>query len=150
MKKGHIGTAPRVSEGAAQFYPTIFSSLNAGLEFTIEGFPVLYRRTLHGLKGRFEQKELSLMIDVFNATSIVPQMAGQHLATKVSDGILLDRLDQKWEIDGKALNEKISKLTIFESACLELWAMGQTQKTKGGQHGNQNEKWKNPQNKIGS
>jgi hypothetical protein len=30
------------------------------------------------------------MIDVFNATSIVPQMAGQHLAAQVADGIALD------------------------------------------------------------
>jgi hypothetical protein len=124
MKKGHIGTAPRVSEGAAQFYPTIFSSLNAGLEFTIEGFPVLYRRTLHGLKGRFEQKELSLMIDVFKATMLTPQMAGQHLAAQVADGIALDRLDQKWGIDGNALNNKIASLTVFEAACLEIWANG--------------------------
>ncbi len=123
-KKGFIPTAPRVSEQAAKFYPSIFSSLNGGLEYMIESSPALYRRTLHNMKGRFEKGELSRLIDVFNATMLTPQMAGQHLAAQVSDGIALDRLDQKWGIDGNALNNKIASLTVFEAACLEIWANG--------------------------
>lgn len=124
MKKGITRTAPRISDSAAQFYPAIFPSLNAGLEFVADAFPVLYRRTLHGLKGRLERSELSLMIDIFNSTALRPGILGQHLAAQVSDGIALDHLDEKWEIDGKKLNEKIGKLTMFECACLELWANG--------------------------
>lgn len=117
-------TAPRISEAAAKFYPTVFSSLNAGMQYAGDSYPVLYRRTLHELRGKFTRGELSLMIDVFNATALLPEIAGQHLAASVADGIDLDHLDEKWEIDGAELNRKISGLTIFESASLELWANG--------------------------
>ena len=117
-------TAPRIGEQSAKFYPGLFSSLNAGLEYTADAFPALYRRTLHDLRGTFSRGELMLMIDIFNATALTPQLAGQHLAASVSDGIAWDRLDQKWEIDGAALNAKIADLTIFACACLEIWANG--------------------------
>lgn len=117
-------TAPRIGEQSAKFYTSVFQSLNWGLEFTADAFPVLYRRTLHDLKGRFTRGELSLMIDVFNATALMPGLAGQHLDANVADGIDLDRLDEKWKIDGAALNAKIAALTIFQAACLEIWANG--------------------------
>ena len=117
-------TAPRIGDKSAEFYPGLFQSLNWGLEFTLDAFPALYRRTLHGLKGRFRQGELCLMVDVFNATTLTPQLAGQHLDVSVADGIALDALDKKWEIDGAALNAKIAALSIFEAACLEIWANG--------------------------
>ena len=124
MTRGRTSTAPRIGDPAADFYRGHFSNLNAGLEYTADAFPALYRRTLHGLRGRFTRGELMLMVDVFNATALVPGMAGQHLGANVADGISLDRLDQKWEIDGEDLNAKISALTIFEAAVLEIWANG--------------------------
>lgn len=117
-------TAPRIGEASAKFYQGVFSSLNAGLEYTADAFPVLYRRTLHDLRGTFTRGELNLMSDIFNTTALTPQLAGQHLAATVADGIALDRQDAKWEIDGPALNAKIAALTIFQAACLEIWANG--------------------------
>jgi hypothetical protein len=117
-------TAPRIGEQSAKFYPSVFSSLNAGQEYTADAFPVLYRRTLHDLRGTFSRGELMLMIDVFNATALMPALAGQHIGATVADGIDLDHLDQKWEIDGAALNTKIAALSIFQAACLEIWANG--------------------------
>lgn len=115
-------TSPRISEASAKFYPTVFSSLNAGLEYTIDAFPALYRRTLYDLKGTFSHGELMLMVDVYNATMLTP--GHQMLCAQVSDGIALDHLDEKWEIDGAALNAKIAALPIFAAACLEIWANG--------------------------
>jgi hypothetical protein len=117
-------TAPRIGEQSAEFYKSVFQSLNWGLEYTLDAFPALYRRTLHDLRGKFSWGELSLIVDVFNATALMPQIAGQHLDAQVADGIDLDHLDQKWEIDGTALNAKISALPIFTAACLEIWANG--------------------------
>ncbi|MDD2657214.1 MAG: hypothetical protein PHD04_00950 [Candidatus Pacebacteria bacterium] len=117
-------TSPRISETSAKFYPSVFPSRNAGLEYTADAFPALYRHTLHDLKGSFTRGELMLMIDVFNSTALTPIMAGQQLDIQVADGIALDHLDEKWKIDGAALNAKIAGLSIFQSACLEIWANG--------------------------
>lgn len=116
-----VKTSPRISSKSADWYKGNFSSVNAGLEYTLESMPSLYRYTLDSLKGRFSRGELMLMIDVNNGLILTPRMAGQHLGAQVSDGIALDRLDDKWKIDGKELNKKVSGLTIFEAACLELW-----------------------------
>lgn len=117
-------TAPRIGEQAEKFYVGHFSSLNGGMEYIAGAIPQLYRLTMHNLRGRFTRGELMLMIDVFNATALTPMLAGQQLDIQVADGIALDELDKKWEIDGGALNNKIADLTIFEAACLEIWANG--------------------------
>jgi hypothetical protein len=122
--RGRTSTAPRIGDRSADFYPSIFPSLNGGLEYVADTFPALYRNTLEHLRRNFSPGELMLMIDVFNATALTPQLAGQHLVLQVHDGIKLDRLDHKWEIDGKELINKLAELTIFESACLEIWANG--------------------------
>lgn len=116
--------SPRVSDSAAEFYPGLFRSLNAGVEFALDAIPQLYRRTLHGLRGRFSRGELSLMIDVFNATALMPGILGQHLGIQCADGVALDELDEKWEIEKDPFLERIQALTLFEAACLELWATG--------------------------
>ena len=116
--------SPKISDNAAEFYPSLFSNLHSGAIYTLEAFPRLYQRTLHSLKGRFSRGELMLMVDVMNATALTPGMAGHTLLANVPDGIALDHLDEKWEIDDPALNEKMAGLHPFEAACLEIWANG--------------------------
>ena len=117
-------TAPRISEQSAAFYPTVFRSLNSGLEYTLDAFPTLYRRALAEIKDIFIEAELKLIIDVFNATRLTAGIAGQHIGINVSDGIALDGLDTKWDIDAGQINAKITNLTSFQAACLEIWANG--------------------------
>ena len=117
-------TAPRIDSKAAEFYPGVFSSLNAGMIYVIEAFPDVYRRTLHGLRGQFARGELMLLIDVFNATMLTPGHAGQHLLIQVEDGIDLDKLDEKWGVTKGDLVAKIERLPLFSLACLEIWANG--------------------------
>lgn len=124
MPRGKTSTAPRIGDKSAEFYTGLFSSLNGGLTYCADAWPVLYRRTMLGLKGRFSRGELMLTIDVFSSTALTPMLAGQQLGINVADGIALDHLGEKWEIDGDALNAKIAALTIFEAACLEIWANG--------------------------
>jgi len=116
--------SPRIADSAAEFYPSIFRNLNAGVEHVLDSFPVLYRMTICSLRGRFSCGELSLMIDVFNGTALLPRLLGQHLGLQCADGIALDGLDEKWEIEKTPFLERIQALTLFESACLELWAVG--------------------------
>lgn len=117
-------TSPRLTDSTAEFFTGTFSSLNAGAEYVLQGFPALYKHTLRELKGKFTDGELKLMIDVFNSTALTPIMAGQQLDLQVLDGMELDGLDQKWEVDKAELMAKVNALTIFQAACLEIWANG--------------------------
>lgn len=121
MKKGITHTAPRIGDKSAEIYRAIFGSVNAGMEYVGDAVPQMYKITLHALRGKFSRGELMLMIDVNNGLWLTPGLAGQHLSAQVSDGIALDHLDEKWEIDGAALNAKVAALTIFEACALELW-----------------------------
>lgn len=121
MKLGITRTAPRISDKSAALYKSLCGNPNAGMEYIGDAFPALYRHTLDDLRGKFTRGELMLMIDVCNGLWLTPMMAGQHMIAQVSDGIALDGLDEKWEVDGKIMNEKIARLSIFETACLELW-----------------------------
>lgn len=123
-KKEIIKTAPRIPGAAAEWYPGLFESLNQGLEFIIEAFPTLYKRALDEIKGKFLEGELLLMVDVFNATYLLPQILGTHLDIQVSDGCALDGLDQKWGVMKNPLLDKIAALTSFQAACLELFVVG--------------------------
>jgi len=64
------------------------------------------------------------MIDVFNSTALTPQLAGQHIEIQCVDGMALDNLDEKWDVNKEGFIEKLKSLTIFEAACLEIWANG--------------------------
>jgi len=118
--------SPRVEENAHAILKEVFGTSNAGAEFILNSWPTLYKRTLHGLKGWFGFDELMLMIDVMSGyrsygTMLTPGIAGQHIAANVVDGIDLERLDEKWGIDGTRLKEKVRALSIFDRACLEWW-----------------------------
>jgi hypothetical protein len=114
----------RIADKTEAWLLSVFENKTAGGEYVLDSLPLLYRRTIHGLCGKFDPGELSLMLDVMNGTFLTPQSAGHHLTVNVSDGIALDRLDQKWEIDGPALNAKLQSLDAFSLFCLEVWAVG--------------------------
>jgi len=122
MTKKQLG--PRIGPQTEKWLEAVFSAKHPGAEYVLDMTPPLYSRTLDRLKGRFTGGELSLMIDVFNSTALTPQLAGQHLTKQCVDGMALDKLDEKWEVDKKGFIEKLKSLTIFEAACLEIWANG--------------------------
>lgn len=123
MAKENIG--PRIEAKTKDFYTELFSSVNAGASYILEAFPAIYRITLaRELKGVFTRPELMLVIDVCNGLMLTPGIAGQHLPANVSDGIALDGLDKKWEIDGKALVAKLRGLSLAQLAIIEVWAQG--------------------------
>lgn len=121
---------PRLDEKTAAFFTERHPSMNAAAEFWLTALPTLQARTLHEMRGRFTEDELHLILDVMNGVILSPQIAGQHVRANVADGIALDRLDKKWEIDGKIMVQKIAELSHFEAACLEVWATGFWQGTR--------------------
>lgn len=116
--------APRLTPAAVDYYTSNFDSLNQGAEYVLHAFPVMARRALAGLKGRFSSGELSIMLDVMNGTALTAIVAGDTLTANVEDAIALDHLDEKWHVDKAEILKKMASLTPFETACLEIWARG--------------------------
>jgi hypothetical protein len=116
--------SPRVDETALAVYPELFLNPHFGYTYILEAFPVLYKRTLFEIRRKklFTGNELKLILDVFNGTMLTSFLAGQHIDASVQDAIYLDRLNEKWEIDGKVLIGKIESMSVFEKCVLEIWA----------------------------
>lgn len=110
-------TSPRLSETNAQFYLDHHPTLNAGLEYWIEAIPSLWTRTLYELRGHFTIEELILLIDEFKDSTVQAAMAGQTLNIRVINSLSIKSVDKE------TLIAKIARLTIFEKAVLEIWAM---------------------------
>lgn len=116
---------PRVTASSHKFLKHNFRTANAGAEYILEACTsALYPRTMHNIKGKFTADELRLILDVFNATALTAGSAGQHLVMNAVDGMELDGLDKKWNVDRKIFTLKLQSLSIFEAACLEIWAVG--------------------------
>lgn len=72
------------------------------------------------LRDHFTEAELNLIMDSCNGFMIMIDLGegriltqpGQAIALNVSDSIRLDRLDEKWGVDGKALVSKIAELDL--------------------------------------
>ena len=124
MFKKKIG--PRVDDEVYDSYALIpaFKSSNAGVEYAMDLFPLLYRKTLLELKGIFLYNELKLIIKVVIKQGLDPRTAGQYLLTSLSAAIQINNLHEKRSVDPNSLIEKVDKLTSFQKACLELWAWG--------------------------
>ncbi len=77
---------------------------------------VIRRKTMNELKGTFTQAEWSLMADSLNG-SLLPtdfRCVASALIANVEDSDSYDGLGSKWNVDIKALCEKIGKLTAAQ------------------------------------
>ncbi len=75
----------------------------------------LYRRAIQ--ETSLPLAEASLLVDCLNGSLMDARGAGM-LWANVQDGIKFDGLDEKWQVDGKALVEKLRGLTQVQ--CLAL------------------------------
>lgn len=84
----------------------------------------IFRASLHAAAKRLSltRREASAILDVMNGVWLEPELAGQHLRAEVQDGIALNGLDQKWEVDGRSLVSRLRELPLPLSAAVELWA----------------------------
>ena len=124
----------RLTDSTEQFYARNFRNKTGGAEFVLDAFPVLYKRALADLRGKFSPGEISLMLDAFNSTFVDPRQLGQHLELCASDSMALERTDEKWGVDPPVFIAKIRGLTFFERACLEIfvrafWESGEWEKS---------------------
>ena len=124
MYKKNIG--PRIDDEVYDSYKLIpaFKSSNAGVEYAMDVFPLLYKKTLLELKNIFLYNELKLILKVVIKQNLDLRTAGQYLLTSLSTAIEIDSLHKKYSVDPDSLMEKVDKLTAYQKACLELWAWG--------------------------
>ena len=120
MEKKKI--SPRIEGQSQEFLSKNFNTLNAGAEYVLDGFPMLYNRTLHEMKGRFGNGELSFLVEAFKETKLSPQLAGQQLKIYCDDAMMFRKLNEKWKIKSDVFLKKIEDMTSFQIACLEIWA----------------------------
>jgi len=113
---------PKITAKSFDFYGSTFATVNAGTAYTLESFPALYRHTIvRELMGRFARAELLLMLDVCNGLSLNPGLAGQHIVADAEDGIALNGLAAKWDVDWRPFLATLRALSIFQLHCLEVW-----------------------------
>lgn len=130
IKKTKTG-ALYISEKATEFIDNWFKRRNPGIEFILESFYITFNHALYEIKGKFSDNELNLILDAFNGTLLTTQIMGQHLLPQVEDGCRFEFLDEKWEVKKEELLKKISDLTNFQAAAVELWASAFWQKHHG-------------------
>jgi hypothetical protein len=83
---------------------------------------MLYNRTLHEMKGRFTNGELSFLVEAFKETKLSPQLAGQQLKIYCDDAMMFRKLHERWKIKSDVFLKKTEDITSFQTACLEIWA----------------------------
>jgi len=120
MEKKKI--SPRVEDQTRDYLSKHFSTINAGAEYVLDGFPMLYNRALHEIKGRFTEEELSFLVEAFKDTKLGAQLAGQQLRIYCDDAMTFKKLDEKWHLERESLLQKIREMPSFQTACLEIWA----------------------------
>lgn len=106
---------------ATEHVPATFGNAITGIGYAVKAFSRLYRNALRDIIGTFEKNELLLMLDNMNGLILTPAIAGQHIVHNVLDGIALDGLDKKWNIDADTLKEKLKCLSDMQLIALELW-----------------------------
>ncbi len=67
---------------------------------------------------KLSHAESMLITDALNGVIVMPETAEQQLWLEVEDAIAHRQLDQKWNVDGAALVEKLKKLS--HDAAIEI------------------------------
>ena len=114
------GISLRISDKARECLADNFSGPNTGANYVLDSFPTLYRATLRELKSRITRAELMLLVDCMNATMLTRWLCDEVL-THAVDAMALDALDEKWEVSRAELTAKLTSLSAFQVAALNIW-----------------------------
>ena len=118
-------TNARITDKTEKFLTDHFRTKSAGAEYILAAMPAVMRKFIGmDIKGRFTENELKLMIDAMERCVLSPEMAGQHLPLNVTDGIMLDHIDEKWGVDAVQLNRTLAGMSTPEIMLLEIWIQG--------------------------
>jgi len=98
---------------------------SAAIANCLERYFSLIDKTRRGLRDRFSSNELGLIVDARNGT-LWDSRSAQMLHVEIDDA-LADGLGEKWQVDGRALVEKLEALDLVQKLALvdaiERWWM---------------------------
>ena len=106
----------RISPQSDAELKKLYGSAYAGGTRATEAFLWLRRYTLKGLKGKLTRDELSALTDIQNGSIFEEQFAVNHSAfiAHIEDANEFEGIGKKWNIDIKALIEKVKNMTTCE------------------------------------
>lgn len=118
-KKLSISLYPRAeafakARGDIQAGDNVSGAVNKALE----RYEAILERGRSHLLEILSENEMALVMDVLNGVMFSDTISIHMVYAEVEDGISMDRLDQKWGVDGKILSEKIKKLKYAEKVAL--------------------------------
>ena len=96
--------SPNIPDTVHSFLAGIGKNKTSAAGYILEAMPELYRKTQFRIMKRFEISELKQIVNSFEGVTLSPVKAGLYLVPFCRG------------IDFKGL-------TIFEKACIELWAV---------------------------
>lgn len=85
---------------------------------TIDRYMAIINRSKIEMGKNFSSQECGLILDSCNGTAWADTVSIQLLPENIVDGIEMDRLDQKWSVDGDALVRKMRGLTYAEKMAM--------------------------------
>jgi len=78
----------------------------------------LLARTRRELRKLLDDKEMGLILDALNGTAFFDTFGIYLVQHEIADAISMDGLDKKWEVDGKALVEKMNAMNDAQRLAL--------------------------------
>lgn len=85
---------------------------------SLERYFDLLARTRRELRQLFSDKEMDLILDALNGTAFFDTFGIYLVQHEIADAISMDGLDRKWEVDGKAMLDKMNALTDAQKLAL--------------------------------
>lgn len=76
------------------------------------------RHARHKLRQRLSSAEMSAVLDVLNGHWFSEPSSISYIYAEVEDAVELNRLDEKWGINGRYLVTLLSQLSYIESCAL--------------------------------
>lgn len=77
------------------------------------------------MREKFSREECALILDSCNGVAFIDTISIQLLPENIVDAIAIDKLDKKWQVDGKALIEKMRTLSYGDKMAvvdaISLW-----------------------------
>jgi len=113
----------RIKPSSAKFYWDNFYNTTSGATFVLEFFPVIYRRTIAELKGRFDSFELRAILSMMKGAYISPKHLGRGFIERLEENMILKDVPHDISLsEAKETVTKFKGLTAMQYAVLELWA----------------------------
>lgn len=110
------------------------------IETALDNYFLLLAGARKTLKRTLTGEELYLLCDLLNGTlfdAMTFRFGVDALRHELSDGVELNGIDKKWKVDAKALDKKLSHMTLTEMIALVDAVQSFWNKVSAGEEGSQ-------------